>query len=127
MKRSAPPARRTPLARTGRLRQRSARRRREDANSGTVLEDFAAEFIGYTCWLCALQPSTQIHHIAGKSNALRHVRTNLFACCQDCHDDIIPIMGVPAVFKLKRLRDPEGFDRDQAAALLRGKNGRRDL
>ena len=117
---------RTPLQRTGRLRPVSAKRRKQNAEVND-LEAFADEFIGYSCWLCAAQPSTEIHHLAGRSHALRHARTNLFACCSRCHDNIIPRLGVPGLFLLRAIRDPEGYDKATATILLRAKNGRIDL
>lgn len=121
---------RTPLRRTGgmkrtRLRPVSAKRRRENRLVND-LEGFADQFIGYTCWLCAREPSTEIHHISGRAHPRRHARTNLFACCSTCHDRILPRLGVPGVFLLKEIRDPEGYDKQLAAELLKAKCGRVD-
>jgi len=116
-----------PLKRAKPMAKRSTKRKAEDREVNDLAE-FAEFFIahfsqlyGYRCWLCRDKPATAIHHITGRASSLRHHRCNLFATCDNCHEEIIPLMGVRAVFEIKKLRDWPGFDRDIAAQLLRAK------
>lgn len=82
-----------------------------------ILEDFAAEF--ERCWLCGVKaeqtwpPRLEIHHIVRGSlrSRSRDKRSCLIRTCYSCHARNLDGMGVGMQLAIKKLNDPDGYDR----------------
>lgn len=87
MKRTGPPARRTPLARSDRLRPVSARRRKRDAPYPAARQAVREREEGccQRCRIYLLPDIGEVHHIAGRGGHDPHRLSNLALLCPACH------------------------------------------
>lgn len=111
------------LKRTGRLRPVSKKRQQQDKELDDRPE-FQKAFSKKPCWICNYGSFEETHHIVGRNHKLRHHRTNLFAVCRRCHDQIIPVLKIESQRALKAYYDADGYDAKVFAELWKAKNGR---
>lgn len=65
--------------------------------------------------------------MAGRNSPDADARTNLFAACRVCHDEIVPRLSMGAQVGVKRQFDPGGWDEDLFRSIWSWKNGRQFL
>ena len=91
----------------------------------TTLANFAGTF--HRCWICnrtAMQSMfgrLEIHHIARgvHRKKAKDKRSCLIRCCQPCHEKYLDGMEVVVQLAIKKMFDPEGYDRLEVNKLRR--------
>ena len=98
------------------MRRNTKKRAAANRAAQPMLTEFAEEFP--MCWICPTTYLVQTHEMVSGANRAwgRSHREALLRACCDCHADILHAQWqttemMPMQYALKRIRDPEWYDR----------------